>query len=736
MQNTSCFKYIQPFLISKKLNISRIFRLVLLLCFVFCVHPAIAGTFTEDSLQIAAYYEKVQSGDSAGARDWLFVLSNNPDDELARKANFLLAKTTFDAGDFDGALEAIALGVPELLNDWGTYLKALAYLEVGRPTDAAESFWDISEDTTSSLAEEGLWRLSALTLEKGYIDSTIRLTNRYRVWYPDGVYRQEIELLKASALILLKEYEAAVECLYRAELMGPTTEAGKEAELKRLSMKQLYGFEPRKLSAAEIENRLIALQEASASNTAVLWIEELSAGARASELEEILLYYKGTLLSRRGNQKDALAIFQEHQRKFPRSVYADDVLYNLGRSAYLRSLDNLAIASLTMVTHHQKNFPRVLDAQKLLGVLHADAGDLKSARTEFRKLVKLAEGHPAFSDALWQLGWVYFDMSQFSKAENTWEQLWDLGEDTDYAAAALYWRGRCFEKMNKPARAQEFFDRTRTLFPNSYYSLWVASKLPKDTLSELDWGASPLMTFSCVTDSIHSQHLEKLCLLEHLKLPKLALREWPYVKRDIGESPGLWWKRASLLDATGDDAQAWLVIRNHLRRYLSKADKRLPDRLWRIAYPVDFDDIIKREAEARKLDSHFVLGLICQESRFHAEIASGAGAIGLMQLMPPTAKRVAQQMDTPYSRAKLTEPTYNVALGTAYLAGLFEEFCGDSILVLAAYNAGESAAQSWDAEFGGDADVLVEHIPYRETRMFVKYVLQHIAAYRRLYPEL
>ncbi|MBU1937319.1 tetratricopeptide repeat protein, partial [bacterium] len=138
MQNTTHFKYIHSVLISKKPNISQIFRLVLLLCFIFCVHPAIAGTFTEDSLQIAAYYEKVQSGDSAGARDWLFVLSNNPDDELARKANFLLAKTTFDAGDFDGALEAIALGVPELLNDWGTYLKALAYLEVGRPTDAAE----------------------------------------------------------------------------------------------------------------------------------------------------------------------------------------------------------------------------------------------------------------------------------------------------------------------------------------------------------------------------------------------------------------------------------------------------------------------------------------------------------------------------------------------------------------------------------------------------------------------
>ncbi len=710
--------------------------MLFLLIFVLCVYPAVAGTFTEDSLQIAAYYEKVQSGDSAGARDWLFALSENPDDELARKANFLLAKTAFDADDFDGALEAIALGVPELLNDWGAYLKALAYLEVGRPADAATTLGRLAADSTSSLAEEGLWRLAALALEKGYIDSTIRLTSRYRVWYPDGPYHQEIELLKASALILLKEYEATIECLYRAELMGPATKAGKQAELKRLSMKHLYGFESRELSATEIERRLTALQEARAYNTAALWIEELSAGSRASELEEILLYYKGTLLARRGKHEQALPIFQEHQRKFPRSPYLDDVLYMLGRSAYLRNLDNLAIACLTMVIHRQKNFPRVLDAHKLLGVLHTDAGELKKARSAFKKLVKLTEGHPALSDALWRLGWIYFDLSQFSKAEKTWKQLWELGEDTDYAAAALYWRGRCYEKMKKPARAQEYFDRTRTLFPNSYYSLWVASKMPEDTLATLDWGASPLMTFSCTADSVKSLHFEKFCLFEHLRLPELALREWPGVKRELGESPGLWWKRASLFDDAGDAAQAWLVIRNHLRRYLSKADKRLPDRLWRIAYPVDFDDIVKREAEVRKLDPHFVLGLICQESRFRADIASGAGAVGLMQLMPPTAKRLARQMNIPYSRAKLTDPAYNVALGTEYLSRLFEEFNGDSILVLAAYNAGESAAQSWDAEFGGDADVFVEHIPYRETRLFVKYVLQHIAAYRRLYPEL
>jgi soluble lytic murein transglycosylase len=291
--------------------------------------------------------------------------------------------------------------------------------------------------------------------------------------------------------------------------------------------------------------------------------------------------------------------------------------------------------------------------------------------------------------------------------------------------------------MGKASRAREFFDQTRTFFPHSYYSLLTAQKLPADTLAAAEWGASSWEPFRCPADSVAANsHWEKFCLLTHLRLSDLALREWPEVQRELGESPGLWWRRAVLLNDMGDDKQAWLTIRDHLRNFLLKGDSRLPDLFWRIAYPLDFDDIVKKYALARGLNPHFVLGLICQESRFQSDIASNAGAVGLMQLMPPTAQRVARKLGLSYSQGKLTDPEYNIALGTAYLAELFEEFAGDSVLVLAAYNAGDSAAQSWDEEFGGQSDVFVEHIPYRETRIFVKRVLQHIAAYRRLYPHL
>lgn len=718
----------------KSYSARKIFPLFLIVSCLLA-HSVSGGTFAEDSLHIAAFYEKVNSGDSAGAHQWLLTLSENPDDELARKANFLLAKTAFDVGDFDGVLEALALGIPKPLYDWGMYLHALAYLEIGRTTNAAENFSRLASDTTSALAEEGLWRLSSLAFEKGYIDSTIRLTNRYRVRFPNGPYRQDIEILKASALVLLKEYESAVECLYRAELMGPMTDAGKKAELKRLAFKQLYAFEPRNLSLAETERYLEALAQAHAYKTATLWINEHLSRARSTDFEDLLLYWKGSMFSRRGKREQALSALTEHQQKFPHSPHANHVLYERGRLAYLRNEDSLAVACLSSVSERGRDSERVLDALKLLGILHADAGDLKKARAAFKKLAKYAEGQPAEMDALWRLGWVLWDLSSFAKAEKTWARLYELGKETHYEPATLYWRGRCCEKMDKHTRAREFFSQTRALFPYAYYSLWAGKKSPKDPPDTLAWELPSFTPFHCHADSAAGTHLKKVCLFDHLRLPDLALREWPALQRELGESPGLWWQQAKLLDDAGDRNQAWLVIRNHLRLFLSRAEANAPDQFWRIAYPLDFDDIVRRQTRAQNLDPYFVLGLICQESRFQAGVASGAGAIGLMQLMPPTARRLSRSTGMKYSRSKLIEPEYNIKLGTTYLAELFEMF-DDSVLVLAAYNAGESAAQAWDAEFGGEMDVFVEHIPYRETRLFVKYVLQHIAAYRRLYPDL
>ncbi len=142
--------------------------------------------------------------------------------------------------------------------------------------------------------------------------------------------------------------------------------------------------------------------------------------------------------------------------------------------------------------------------------------------------------------------------------------------------------------------------------------------------------------------------------------------------------------------------------------------------------------------EGGKPEAALVLAVVRQESAFYRAAVSGAGARGLMQLLPRTAKRVARQIRVKYSRKKLlTDPDYNLRLGRAYLAGLTKRYEGSYILALAAYNAGPSRANKWIKAFGDPRDPgvdpvdWIESIPFDETRNYVQRILESLFIYRQ-----
>jgi soluble lytic murein transglycosylase len=231
-------------------------------------------------------------------------------------------------------------------------------------------------------------------------------------------------------------------------------------------------------------------------------------------------------------------------------------------------------------------------------------------------------------------------------------------------------------------------------------------------------------------------HCRKFALLAAMRLTDLAMQEWPAARGELADSDGFAWWKVQLHLWDNDRLAAFRTVRAELGEYVRSAGER-PKGFNAVLYPLDYDPEIVQLARQYRLDPYFVFGLICQESHYEPGIVSGAGAVGLMQLMPPTARRQARKLGLKYSYEKLRDADYNLKLGCRYLADLFDDFRGDSVLVLAAYNAGESAAQAWFEEFGSHDDVwFVERIPYRETRLFVKRNTEHRAAYRRLYPEV
>ena len=150
------------------------------------------------------------------------------------------------------------------------------------------------------------------------------------------------------------------------------------------------------------------------------------------------------------------------------------------------------------------------------------------------------------------------------------------------------------------------------------------------------------------------------------------------------------------------------------------------------ALPLRHDDIIRQQAADKGLDPALIAGVIYAESHF-LDQTSRAGAKGLMQLMPETADYIAEK--SAFEQGDLATPQVNISYGSWYLRHLLEKYDGSEALALAAYNAGEGKVDEWvalasarDEEFRA-----ADHIPFAETRHYVRKVLDARMRYRRTY---
>jgi soluble lytic murein transglycosylase len=159
-----------------------------------------------------------------------------------------------------------------------------------------------------------------------------------------------------------------------------------------------------------------------------------------------------------------------------------------------------------------------------------------------------------------------------------------------------------------------------------------------------------------------------------------------------------------------------------------------PDAVRHFTLPLNHEDIIRQQAADKQLDPALIAAVIYQESKFR-DRTSSAGAKGLMQLMPSTAKFIAKKSGgTQFQLADLGTPQVNIAYGSWYLHYLIAHYKGNTSLGLAAYNAGMVNVDKWVKRVGGPGNFDAgRNIPFPETRHYVLSVLSHRDAYRRTY---
>ncbi|MCK5902758.1 MAG: lytic transglycosylase domain-containing protein [Cocleimonas sp.] len=149
-----------------------------------------------------------------------------------------------------------------------------------------------------------------------------------------------------------------------------------------------------------------------------------------------------------------------------------------------------------------------------------------------------------------------------------------------------------------------------------------------------------------------------------------------------------------------------------------------------LRFPLKFQRLIKKHARDNDVSSAWVYGVTRRESAFDSNIISSAKALGLMQLIPPTAKEVARKLSLPkLSKQDILAPYTNIQLGSAYLKELLERFNGNYAKASAAYNAGPQRIPRWLPDHALEASRWIESIPFQETRKYVRAVMSYTTIY-------
>lgn len=278
-----------------------------------------------------------------------------------------------------------------------------------------------------------------------------------------------------------------------------------------------------------------------------------------------------------------------------------------------------------------------------------------------------------------------------------------------------YWRGRALESLQRYEAAGALYARAAR--DRSFYGFLAADRLGapyRFSAESLDFEPWEM---AGVEQLPGLQRARELFYLDRLAD---ARREWHYAVADL--SPRQLKIAAALAHEWG-----W-----YDRVIFALGQARAWDDL-KLRFPLAHQELVEEHAEREQISPAWAFAVIRQESAFTPDIRSHAGAIGLMQLMPATARHVARNLNLHLpSRHDLTEPPTNIQLGVAYLNEVKGEFGGHPVLSTAAYNAGVSRVRDWLREDRAvPADLWIETLPYAETRKYLRRVLTYTVIYER-----
>lgn len=394
------------------------------------------------------------------------------------------------------------------------------------------------------------------------------------------------------------------------------------------------------------------------------------------------------------------------------AMYSTDL-----KSGYLQAVNILTPKSLSGGDYALYKYIDKLSAKEKLPYYHQIVNNYPNGRFA--------------SDALWNLIWAQYKKGNYDKVMELAQTHSQKYSTTISAPRVQFFAAKAAEKRGNYAKARGYYGTILEKYPDDYYAF--RSKLLLDG-RKTAWTVKGKRQLN--TNNKKIKFPLNYCKIQSKDMPVLNLL------MNVGD-----WKLLELLLEDNKVVESWVNYKAgnkalsivQARDFISSLDTKpdFGDDIYKLAYPMYFENEINKYSKVYDLDPYVVIAIIKEESHFDTQAKSYVGAGGLMQVMPDTAKFIAQKYSLSYDAISHNDVESNIELGCAYLDYALSQLAKKYLFAVAGYNGGHNAVKNWHNTLNyTDFDEFVEEIPYSETQTYIRKVFKSYWNYLNIYDRI